>query len=468
MKYVVGGVAVGWLMLKLRRPLLSSWAFPVVGHNIPFASDPETFFDGLRARFGSVFTVDIYLQVVTIFLGEAGVRDILRSDGKAVKSNWPLTFQKLLGPEAVTVAHGPRHRSLRKAMLITPQTIKGTLGVVAALVRFHVDQWIFSEEGPIDDILAKTKRLSFDIAIAVFFGEGSSEVWSTKKTDDVVETFKTWLDGFVALIPIDHDAFTFGKAMSARRKLVQDHFGPIIDAIEAQGANAPPSVCKDLLAVRLDDEQPRLSRGSIVDNLITLLFAAHDTTAHTTASALYLLQRTPGGSDAVQACRDELDALWPDGSPSSWTTLPSTPVLDAVTKEMLRLGNPVPCLFKKVHEPLTVAGKAVNPGQNLGISLVTTLRDPTAFPDPQRFDYTRFTGNDPADKRHPYSYCPFGSGVRVCLGQNLAVTELRLILATLLKHADWDLTGENLDSPPRKADFPFIGFNPKVTIKNRS
>eukprot|EP00634_Sargassococcus_sp_CCMP2135_P007926 CAMPEP_0198655908 /NCGR_PEP_ID=MMETSP1467-20131203/8652_1 /TAXON_ID=1462469 /ORGANISM="unid. sp., Strain CCMP2135" /LENGTH=829 /DNA_ID=CAMNT_0044391921 /DNA_START=105 /DNA_END=2596 /DNA_ORIENTATION=- len=444
-----------WLSWKLRRPALSSWAPPLLGHNFPFFSDPAAFMDRFRCKFGDTFTVDIFLQTVTIFLGEANVRDVFKNDGKAIGANWPPTFQKILGSNAVTVVHGDTHKKLRKAMRITPQTLKATLEVVARLVRAHVDQWL--SVGVVDDMVSKAKHLSFDIAIAVFFGG------QDHSSDSLVTIFDACLAGLAALVLVDHGAFTFGKAMAARRKLVA-HFDPIVDAIEAQGPEAPPSVCKDLLAIRFDDDEA-LSRESIIDNLITLLFAAHDTSAHTAASALYLVQRAPGGPEARDAVRAELDALWPDGSAAAWTTLPPTPVLDAFTKEVLRLGSPVTCLFKKAREPLTVAGKhAVKAGQNVGISIVTNLRDPTAFPEPLRLDYTRFTGDDPVDKRHPYSYCPFGSGIRACLGQNLAVSELRLILATLVKHTDWDLVGD--DCP--KADLPFVGFNPKLAFKKRT
>jgi len=452
---VLGLPMVWWLLL--RRPRLSEWAPPIVGHNVSFLRDPHAFFGRMKAKFGNRFTIDVFLQTTTFFLGEQATKDVYRNDGKAVVNCWPYALRKLLGRKNLTVVTDPRlHRKLRKKFAPTPN-----VPLMASIVRGHVDAWIAAEAPMMENFVAKTHALAFDIARATLLG-------SRTPTIDLMAKVQIWLGGFVAFLPIDLPWLRFGKAMAARRDL-SVYFGRVLD----EGPCGEACVVDALLLDDDDDDDTdgdRLSREEFIDNMILLIFAAYDTAAYTIATMLYLLAEAPGGREAVAAVRAELDATW-DGAPESFPKLllskenDNTPILDAVTKEALRLGNPIIAVYRKATATLQVDGHAIKAGQNVGLAPLASLRDPVAFPEPGTFNYERFLANNgapPADKAKPNSYIPFGGGTRLCLGRQVAMAELKLVLATVVKHADFHV----LDV--KRAGYPlFVGFNPSIHVTKR-
>ncbi|TWP51964.1 cytochrome P450 [Lentzea tibetensis] len=135
------------------------------------------------------------------------------------------------------------------------------------------------------------------------------------------------------------------------------------------------------------------------DQLVSLLFAGHETTAGATAWTFYWLDRNPELCEEIQAGDEEL--------------------LTATIMESLRL-----C------PPATLAGNRSTPtGLVLTPSIYLAHRRKESFPDPKSFDPHRFLG-----KRPPSShFFPFGGGVRHCLGMDLALLEIRLIVTALLR-----------------------------------
>jgi len=103
-----------------------------------------------------------------------------------------------------------------------------------------------------------------------------------------------------------------------------------------------------------------------------------------------------------------------------------------------------------VDEPLTLAGYRFEAGDVLMGCIQAVHERPDLYPDPQRFDPQRFLNNTFA----PSEFLPFGGGVRRCLGAALAVFEMKLILATLLRAVSLELTpASDRPNPPRRRGF---------------
>jgi len=148
------------------------------------------------------------------------------------------------------------------------------------------------------------------------------------------------------------------------------------------------------------------------DELMTLLAAGHETTATALPWTLHELALRP----EVQArVHDELDA----GGHA---------YLDAVIKETMRLHPVISAIGRVLQRPHSVAGWDLPAGTLVSPSIYLAHRDPVAWPDPERFDPTRFL-----DARiSPYAYLPFGGGARRCIGMAFALYEMRVVLATML------------------------------------
>ena len=170
----------------------------------------------------------------------------------------------------------------------------------------------------------------------------------------------------------------------------------------------------------------RVRRQRLRDELVTLLLAGHETTASTLGWTLHLVDRHPDvgerlHAEAVEVLGDGLPVL-EDLHRLRYTTM--------VVEEALRLYPPVWLLPRLATAADRVGPYHVPPGSDVLVSPYTMHRNPRFWPDPDRFDPTRFTSGKAAD-RPRYAYIPFGAGPRVCVGSSLGMMEAVVALAML-------------------------------------
>src|SRR5690606_3450245 len=126
---------------------------------------------------------------------------------------------------------------------------------------------------------------------------------------------------------------------------------------------------------------------TITGMFISLMFAGHHTTSTTSSWALLELLRHPEWMTRVTA---ELDALYADGQDVSYQALRAIPVLESCFKETLRLHPPLILLMRKAAQPFSYKDWTVPAGTNVGVAVTVSNRDPAVFPEPERFDPTRY------------------------------------------------------------------------------
>ncbi|HLM47542.1 MAG TPA: cytochrome P450, partial [Myxococcaceae bacterium] len=173
---------------------------------------------------------------------------------------------------------------------------------------------------------------------------------------------------------------------------------------------------------QMDDEHLR-------DEVLTMLLAGHETTANTLSWVWGLLHQNP---DAERKLHAELDAVL-GGRPPTAEDVPKLVYTRRVMDEALRLYPPVYSISRKVVKDDVICGYEVRGGSSLYMSPYVTHRLPEFWPDPERFEPDRFTPEQVA-ARPRYAYFPFLGGPRQCIGNNFALLEGTLIIATLAQH----------------------------------
>ncbi len=176
----------------------------------------------------------------------------------------------------------------------------------------------------------------------------------------------------------------------------------------------------DLLGLLLDSD---LTDAQVRDELVTMIVAGHETVAAALAWTLMLLAEHPSAQDRV---RDELAAhTGPVGLLGHRETLPWT---RAVVDEALRLFPPAWALSRRSHRDDVVGGHEVPAGTLVIVSPWVLHRRGGSWPDAGEFRPERFLGATAA----PPAYLPFGQGPRLCIGRELALGEMVVVLARLL------------------------------------
>ncbi|XP_046982094.1 cytochrome P450 4g15-like isoform X2 [Schistocerca americana] len=192
--------------------------------------------------------------------------------------------------------------------------------------------------------------------------------------------------------------------------------------------------------------QTALPVSEVRDELVTMTLTATDTTAVCMSYALALLALHPEWQDAAHR---ELKDVFGEGGDylraPSLAELASLRVLESIIKETLRLFPVVPMLSRMVREEIWLSkGRVRVPkGAMLFVTPFLTHRLPQFFPDPLKFDPSRFLEGR-CGEEHPCSYVPFGLGSRNCVGSQYARLEVKVFLATVLRrfrflpHSRWE------------------------------
>lgn len=176
-------------------------------------------------------------------------------------------------------------------------------------------------------------------------------------------------------------------------------------------------------------EGEAMARGEIIDEVMTLIVAGHETTASTLAFAWYLIAEHPQICRRMQAEADALDegALRETGG-AQRQALACT---DRVVAEALRLYPSGWLLSRRALQDLMVGGQPMAAGTQVFFCPWLLHHHPDYWRAPERFDPDRFTRTD--EPRHRLAYLPFAAGPRRCVGEHLAATEMRVHLATMLR-----------------------------------
>ncbi|WP_175647961.1 cytochrome P450 [Nocardia donostiensis] len=171
----------------------------------------------------------------------------------------------------------------------------------------------------------------------------------------------------------------------------------------------------------MDDEQLR-------DEVRTMLFAGHETSANTLAWAWYSIGRHP---EVEQRLREEVDRVLGDRQPTM-DDVPALTYTRQVILETLRMYAPAWQNFRQAEEDDEIDGFRIPAGTLLFWSYYLVHRHPDFWEQPDRFDPNRFTGQDGINGEAP-AFFPFGTGPRLCIGNTFAMTEMQLAIVMILQ-----------------------------------
>ncbi|HSL08863.1 MAG TPA: cytochrome P450, partial [Pseudonocardiaceae bacterium] len=171
-----------------------------------------------------------------------------------------------------------------------------------------------------------------------------------------------------------------------------------------------------MLVRSVDGAGAPMADDELVDQLVTLLLAGHDTTATALSWTFERLTRHPALLDRTAQAAAASDDAW----------------LDAVCKETLRVRPVVFEFGRKLTAPVQLAGYRIPAGTILAPSINLVQHSSRHYPDPEEFRPQRFLDQ----RADPAVWLPFGGGVRRCLGATFAQTEMRTVLREVLRRVE--------------------------------
>ena len=294
------------------------------------------------------------------------------------------------------------------------------------------------EDGPTVDIEDEMKALTLRILVKAIFGseidyEARGIRQTVKQLQEPGEPAKQPIARMVPQwVPIP---------MWRRYKEGIDEMESVIETF-IESRKGEIDAHDDLLSMVLggtDDEGETMSEKLVRDELMTFLFAGHETTATALTFTWFLLAQHPEVERRLVA---ELDDVL-DGRQPTFGDLPKLEYTEQVLKEAMRLYPPVPQIPREPTEDVTLDGYHVPAGSTVAPSQWVLHRDDRFWDEPGEFRPERFAGDS---DRPDFAYFPFGGGPRRCIGQQFAMVEGKLILAALAQQYHLDLVSDpNVD-----------------------
>ncbi|KAI1290215.1 Cytochrome P450 4V2 [Halotydeus destructor] len=175
-----------------------------------------------------------------------------------------------------------------------------------------------------------------------------------------------------------------------------------------------------------------LTDQDIQEEVTTIIFDGHETTGWGMTWAVWLIGLHP----EVQAkLREEIDAIFGDDFDKELDQddIRKLHYLDCTIKEAQRMIPSVPLIARKVNKDTDINGYTVPAGSSVLVATYFIHRDERHWPEPEKFLPERFAPENSKD-RHSYAHLPFSAGARNCLGQKVAVMEVKIVMANLLRH----------------------------------
>ncbi|KAI8138783.1 cytochrome P450 [Fennellomyces sp. T-0311] len=217
---------------------------------------------------------------------------------------------------------------------------------------------------------------------------------------------------------------------------------------DVDGENASE---KDLLQLMIEgghSEGGGLTDEELLSNICVFFFAGHDTTASALSFAICFLAMYP---EIQQRAREEVIKILGDDPENVVPTVEQMQQLtyiNMIIKETLRMYSPVDFLVPRVSvKDTTLGGVFIPKGTQITVSTYQLHHNPRVWENPDTFDPERFAPGNEYDNKQTYSWLPFSTGSRQCIGMNFSLAEQRLLLPMLLRKYEWHLPKDTIHTP---------------------
>lgn len=420
---------------------------PFLLQELQWIANPISYMEKAARQYPDIFSAGIFHGGSLVFVNHPqAIQEILTSDRKRFvapgESNRILS--PLLGDTSVVMIDGERHKHRRQ--LLMPPFHGERMRTYGDLIC-QLTEKVFSQFSVGQPFLARTamQEISLQVILAAVFGLCEGE-----RFEDIRRLLAAMTDVFRSPLTASFLFFTWMQqdwgAWSPWGKFVRDRAA--IDALlyreiaerRQPGDRDRVDILSLLMAARDENGEP-MSDLELRDEMLTLLFAGHETTASAMAWALYWIHHLPQVRETVL---QELDSLGPHPDPMAIARLP---YLSAVCHETLRLYPVAMLTFSRVvNEPLELLGYSLTPGANVVGCIYLLHHREDLYPNSYQFKPERFL------ERHfsPFEFMPFGGGARRCIGEALALFEMKLVLATILSRYQLALADRRPEVPRRR------------------
>jgi cytochrome P450 len=369
------------------------------------------FLERNRRRYGPIFTVNMAGLGRLVVVSEPElIKQVFMADPKTLHAGSQSPLRRVLGNNSLLGIDEEHHMEQRKLLLppFKGQRMRAYEPQIEAIAREQIALW---PEGVEFATAEAMQRITLKAILQTVFGA------SGERMARLEELLPEWTALGQSLSRFPRAQKDLGRFSPWGRFLrLRAQVDAILDTL-IDDARRDPEVAarEDVLALMVQarhGDGSELTNEEIRDQLVTMLAAGHETTAHTLSWAVERLRRHPA---VLARLVEEADAG-------------GRALREATIREVQRMRPVIAFAGRHTRRPYEVGGYTLPKGVLIGLSAGLTHYDPRLFPHPDVFDPDRFLKARP----ETYSWIPFGGGIRRCIGATFAHMELDVVLRVLL------------------------------------
>ena len=412
---------------------------------------PLEFMERRSQRYGDLYQVTFKNSPPTIMTcNPQAIEEIFTASPDKFdvgRGNRMLSF--LVGDNSLLLLDGKTHKRRRK-LLMPPfhgESLHRCSQQIVEITNKVCDRFELNQPFKVRHL---TQEITLRVILSAVFG-----IDSGTRYDRLRELLTTLLDTFNNPLNTSLIFFTWlqkdwgkyspwGRFLLVKQEIKALIYAEIADRRDAIASlSANQSQYHDILSLLLmakDETGEGMSDEELHDELITLLFAGHETTASALAWLLYWIHYLP---EVDRQVHQELDSL---GEPD-YQAIDNLPYLNATIYETLRIYPIAAGAFARLlKQPMSIMGHEFQSDTWFMISIYNLHHLEKLYPNSKQFIPERFLTKSYSN----YEYLPFGGGNRRCIGSALALLEMKLVCATILSRWELELTSKRPMLPVRR------------------
>lgn len=412
---------------------------------VKWIADPLSYLESCARAYGDTFTIRLATFEPFVFLSHPqAIQEIFTADPKQFDSGRTNGIARpLVGDRSLLLLDGNPHSSQRR-LLMPPfhgERMYSYSQIISDSTKQVASQWKIGQ--PIE-ARAAMQEITLDVILHAVFGLQEGERYQQIKpllaamlnlTDSPLSSSLLF---FKFLQKDLGDWSPWGQLIRRKQQIYE-----LLQA-EISQRRTTELTGNDVLTLMMsahDENGEPMTDEELLDELMTLLVAGHETTATALAWAFYWIHKLP---QVHQKLLNELESLGDNPDPIAISRLP---YLSAVCSETLRIYPVLPISFARVtNSPVKIMGHEFEANTMLAPCIYLTHHREDLYPEPNQFKPERFIER----QFSPYEYLPFGGGNRRCIGFALALLEMKLVLATILPSYQLALADTKPVKPQRR------------------
>jgi cytochrome P450 len=416
------------------KPIPIDNGLPLLGHSIAMFRDVLGNVQSLERRHGPIWQSRLGSMTMINMLGPDALELVLknREGNFSSKLGWDFFIGRVF-PGAIMAMDGDEHRYQRRIMQVAfrRSALHAYLQQMSPAIDLGINRWVDQAGKPATGnsllVFPLIKQLTLDLAASVFMG-----VELGTKAASLNRAFVSTVAASLAYVRVAVPGLKMWRGIQGRKLLVER----FRELLPQKRATHTSDFFSEFCHAR-SEQGEQFTDQEIVDHMIFLMMAAHDTTTSTLTTMMYLLAKHPEWQERL---REEARAI--DKPFLEYDDLEVVETLNRVMREALRLYPPLSSMPRMCLRDTVFHDYLLPAGTMIGVFPIHVHHMPSLWTDPYRFDPARFGLARQEDKRHSFAWTPFGGGAHMCIGQHFATLQVKAIMHQLLLRYRWTVPDE--------------------------